>query len=278
MAVKPWERQSKELPRSLAVRPIGRRVRTALFLPGRRAHCVRAALEAGTIDTMTRLVLVERDEDTAAEMRRIVRRLGFNTNPYYHVGQISSLCLRGVLGSQGLDFAFLDFCAPLTTARADWVYNQLGPVLADNASVALTLLRTVRNCHFMAESRKYLLRNCHELVRAHRAIAGAEYVGTTDVGSRTTQAYAARNWVLDDLVPFFHDTSVTMAAIMQGLLPHHRGVLDTCIEYKTSSGGSGSRMGMIRISKLHRDQLSRSRLLDVLAKLVATEYSPILQR
>ncbi len=273
MAVMPWERESKNLPREFAVRPIGRRVRQALFMPGRYARCVRAALESGLIDRRTFCIFVERDPEVVAEMQRHVAKLKLQTRPYYHVGPLSALCLQGVLTGARLDYAFLDLCAPLTTTRADWVYRQLGPALSENSAVALTLPRTVRNCHFVEYCRRYFRATPHEYNRAMRRTMQAEVCGTTDVASKptTTPTHLAERWNQRELVPFFHETSVLAAATLQALLPHHSGLLDTCVEYKTSPGSSGMRMGVVRLRNLKSDQLSRSRLHKKLPELLRSD-------
>jgi hypothetical protein len=285
-ATMPWELESKQLARRLAVRPVGTVCRTALFMPGRKALCVKAALESGLITRKTRCIFVERDPEIMAAMQTAVRSCRFTTQPYYHTGAISSLYLAGLLGTRRLDYAFLDFCAALTTPRAAWVHQQLAPMLADGAAMAMTLMRTARNCHFTAACVRYFEEQPHEWARAYRRIrCDCAFAGTTD-GDDEIAALTRGAWVSHPceesleagMMPLFHNASVDAAAMIQGLLPHHQTLFDTCLEYKTSPGRSGSRMVVLRTRNLRRDSLRRSRLSHMLTEMLSTDTSGVGQR
>lgn len=283
LATMPWELESKQLARRLAVRPVGSVRRTALFMPGRKALCVKAAIDSGLINRKTWCIFVERDPEVMAEARAAISTIKFSTTPYFHVGPLSTLSLTGLLGATKLDYAFVDLCAPLTTSRANWLRRELGDALADDAAVALTLNRTTRNCTFVSRCRGYFWQHRHEWNRAYNHVRTAEYAGSVDVGASplTGDVHVAEttSQALEcGMLPLFHDSSILAAATLQGLLPRFRGTLDTCLEYKTSPGSHGGRMGVIRMRGLKRDQLSRSRLPAMLADLVKYDRAGPMQR
>lgn len=113
--------------------------KVALFLPSSELLCIKAALEAGRINSSTRIIAIERNEEIAGQIRQFLHA---NFKQYYiHTDNAHTLDLKDVTNKFGkIDYAYFDFCGPLSDSLVCWLWYHCieGGVFNSNAKLAFT--------------------------------------------------------------------------------------------------------------------------------------------
>lgn len=259
--------------------------------------CVREALRQGTITQHTRCIFVESNVARALAIMNQAAQFDWTIKPYVHVGPISALNLQGLLGRIKIDYAFLDFCAVMTLPRAQWLHEQLEPQLSDGGSLALTFMRTARlNTLYRVAKRFFLSTRTgrEEMLAAQAQLRRSVLVGTIDCGEaeRRSPNVAIDRLGYRDVLditrmeeefgfkPVTHPPSAIMLGALQGLMPHRSYDLGACLEYKTSPGTNGARMGMLRLDNLRGQAKPQSQFIEKtqLRQLWTADDSHVSQR
>lgn len=123
-----WNRDRKALARQSAmVKDAPGAAKVAVFLPSNRQLCVKAALEAGTINKKTFIIAIEKMPSVLPVLRRGMKRLGFieGKNLYIHQGDAHTCNVEPILNGRKIDFAFLDFCGEAKAHTVAWVAHMM---------------------------------------------------------------------------------------------------------------------------------------------------------
>ena len=181
-----WNTPFKEKARDLAVKANGRAAGMALALPGPDLYDVAAALKSGLYNRQTRCIWAEVKEDLVPQIRKNSRRFRFRSRPVIHGGLLETLYLSGMLHGRKLDYAFLDWCSPLSEPRLMWLQEQLVPNLAPESVVVMTVQLSTRRNRFMPRLDKEVLGSgckvyTRSLVRRLSAVAVSDHFGPTAV-------------------------------------------------------------------------------------------------
>lgn len=119
-----WKRDRKALARQSAMIKSSKGAsKVAIFLPSNRQLCIKAALEAGTINKRTFVIAIEKEPKVVPILRRGMKKLGFveGKNLHIHRGDAHTLDVENVLIGRKIDFAFLDFCGEAKADTVAWV-------------------------------------------------------------------------------------------------------------------------------------------------------------
>ncbi len=142
---KPWlsdDRKNKNLARE-KVFSCGPK-KSILLLPGYRCECVKEALQKGVITKDTVCTFVERDLETACQIKQwVYDEWKFPIPPIVHMGELMTLKMHPI------DLAYIDLFGNLTKAEVEWIQNELIPNLMPGSDLFFTFSVPIRGNEFM---------------------------------------------------------------------------------------------------------------------------------
>lgn len=172
-----WDRPLKNLARMFAL-DVGPK-KSVLMLPGKSALDVKAAIEKGIITSRTRCLFVERDEETAEQLKSQLESLkGMPNNWRIHQGNLESVVL-----TEPVDYAFLDLCGPITFDIVQWLDQELSPHLMTGSDLVINFAYGHRHCSFGKELREFFDTADDDIVQYQRNVS--LQFGQTIVGDPT---------------------------------------------------------------------------------------------
>lgn len=115
--------------------------RSAIFLPGNEALCVREALAVGSLRPDSALFAVECQERTMEVVRAAVTPLFHKPN--FHLGYLTEFT-----PPQAIDFALIDLMGSLDTNLAAWLRKLLVQHATPDFDLGLVVTMNWRNCGF----------------------------------------------------------------------------------------------------------------------------------
>jgi hypothetical protein len=150
-----WNTLQKDVPRKIVMqkRQIGERrsrvVKTAFLLPAAEALCAKVGYANGLLGPNTDLIVAERDKKIATKAKRSLEAICEHWTPRFWTGPVHKLALTHHLHGTPLDFAYLDFCAPMNPDTAEWVHHEVAECIAEGGTIGLTLSRHPRHNNYM---------------------------------------------------------------------------------------------------------------------------------
>lgn len=214
--------------------------------------CTQVGIASGLFNQHTQHGFAEHDANVQHKIARKMQKLGCEWEPRFWRGELHDLALRAMFDNKPLEFAYLDLCSCMTSRIARWGCTELGPALAEGATVAVTLQRSWRHnlymnwwCHVNKKRgtdafRIYQLAD--EMIRTSpcTGVVGDLLSFYDDSRSSADDSLSLsirdRGKTARMLRPEYHTASVDALSSFMILFPMHTFKLDACIEYKRGTG------------------------------------------
>lgn len=121
--------------------------KAALFLTVPKVPDIKLALENGTINKSTTIIVVNDNPKICSSVRQSLGRMGFKS---YHVidGKLQDSIDQIEALNVQIDYAFLDFCGGITFALCVMLHRMRG-IFADRTRIAMTICAKVRQRAFI---------------------------------------------------------------------------------------------------------------------------------
>lgn len=114
--------------------------KTAIFLPAKDFCCCRQAIEGGTINNQTHMIIVERDPNVMPEVqkgyKKLVKESKLSKNVVFFPKDLHKLNLSDL--DRKVDFGFLDWYDELTVSNFGFITHSLSQQLSENADISFT--------------------------------------------------------------------------------------------------------------------------------------------
>jgi hypothetical protein len=117
--------------------------RSVLLLPGYRCECASYAIKRGVITKDTSCIFVEREEETAYQIKQWIASEWNLLPPLIHQGELNTLQMFPI------DLGYIDLFGNLTKAEIDWMQKELIPNLMPRSDLAFTFSVPIRGNDFM---------------------------------------------------------------------------------------------------------------------------------
>lgn len=142
-----WQGRGKTFVRNALCTVARPNLRATLLLPGIDLGCIPRLTEQGSITADTRVVAVERDFDTYSRIRT---KLGKQPNLTLWNRELEAYSAQYYLPHDvdNFDFAYCDWCGPLTNRKFAWL-RELGQIMESDSVFSTTFMRSSLRLHFL---------------------------------------------------------------------------------------------------------------------------------
>ena len=132
-----WRKQKSDARKAATTLLHEQPSKCALFLPGRELCCCLEAMEQGTIDLETKMVIVERDKESMKRIKRKYSSLSRNKKLPVSVRFIQNE-LTTINQLPKLDYAFVDWYNEFSYPAVRFLMTSFKKTIIDGADVSLT--------------------------------------------------------------------------------------------------------------------------------------------
>lgn len=146
------------------------KAKCVLLLPGKDLSDYELLRNTGVVGKKTFALFAEWQTEAAKEIRTRMRERHPGQKYYLHTADLDEFSLKPLLGKQLIDFAYLDYCGPLTAAHCRWLVQILNPVLRVGSVLSITIGRCCRTPEAKCGVRQclaYLNKHHRHLMRQH---------------------------------------------------------------------------------------------------------------